>query len=241
MNRIYIFEQEWKQKQTIELKDAERLTHIKKVIRPRAGDRLKLCLVNFGLAEAQVESLSEQSLTLKILERSQGLDANVHLEVGLSRPLTCKKLLEAGTSLGVRSFSFFHTELSQKSYASSKFFHTGGAERTICHGLSVSGVYYQMPSWKLHAPGVFPHSKERQKYFLSLHTQTTFAKVRPNFEEAIVIAIGPERDWTEKEERQLLKNGYRPISLGPSILKVEVAACVALGQLQLLKTNQIKE
>ncbi len=235
MNRILIFEQEWSQKQTIEVKDVERLTHINKVIRPRVGDRLKLCLVGHGLACARVESLSDHSLTLKILEHSQGLLANIHLEVGLSRPLTCKKLLEAGTSLGVGSFSFFHTELSQKSYASSKFFRTGGAERAICHGLSVSGVYYQMPSWKLHAPGVFPNSKEKQKYFLSLHTQTTFAKVRPNFKQAIVIAIGPERDWTEKEEQQLLQNGHRPVSLGPSILKVEAAACVALGQLQLLK------
>ena len=236
MNRILIFEREWNQKHTIEIKDVERLTHIKNVICPRVGDRLKLCLVNFGLAEARVESLSDQSLTLKILERSEGQKANVHLEVGLSRPLTCKKLLEAGASLGVGSFSFFHTKLCQKSYASSKLFKDGGAERAICQGLSISGVYYQMPSWKLHPPGAFPHSKEKQKYFLSLHTQKTFADVRPNFAESIVVAIGPERDWTEQEEQQLLQNGYHPINLGPSILKVEVAACVALGQLQLLST-----
>ncbi len=236
MNRILIFKHEWDQKQTVVIKGDERFTHLQNVIRPRIGDRLKLCLVDCGLAAGCVESFDEQSLTLKILQQEQGQSTNWHLEVGLSRPLTCKKLLEAGTSLGVASFSFFHTRLSQKSYATSKLFREGGATRAIGHGLSVSGVYYRMPAWKLHPAGDFPNSSHAQKYFLSLRAQETFAQVGVNFDNPLVVAVGPERDWTGEEEDRLVQNGYRPVSLGPSILKVETAACVALGQLQLLKS-----
>ncbi len=234
MNRILIFDHEWDQKSTIKISDNYRLNHIREVIQPRVGDHLKICLVNRGLAQTQVISCNDKLITLKVIDQTPGHHAWFKLEIGLSRPLTCKKVLEIGTSLGVSHFSFFHAELSEKSYASSKLFCEGGAQKAIRDGLSLSGVYYREPKIQILEPNQFPDSQEEQKYFLSLKTKKSLCEENLNFKKPIVLAVGPERDWIEKEEQTLIKRKYQPISVAPSILRVETATCVALGQLHLL-------
>jgi 16S rRNA (uracil1498-N3)-methyltransferase len=51
----------------------------------------------------------------------------------------------------------------------------------------------------------------------------------------IVLAIGPEGGWIEREVETFLARGFAPVSLGAPILRVETAVAAALGQLVLLR------
>jgi 16S rRNA (uracil1498-N3)-methyltransferase len=52
---------------------------------------------------------------------------------------------------------------------------------------------------------------------------------------AIVLAVGPEAGFSEPEERALVASGFRPVSLGPRILRTETAAPAALAALNALR------
>lgn len=46
---------------------------------------------------------------------------------------------------------------------------------------------------------------------------------------SVSLLIGPEGGWTDKEERDILDNGFEAISLGPFTLRSETAAMVSLA------------
>lgn len=49
--------------------------------------------------------------------------------------------------------------------------------------------------------------------------------------EAASVAIGPEGGWSPREMERLLGAGFRPLGLGPWILRTPTAVAVALGAL----------
>ena len=54
--------------------------------------------------------------------------------------------------------------------------------------------------------------------------------LRPfSLDTAVVLALGPEGGWTEEEVDQFRQAGWRPASLGNTILRVETAAIAALA------------
>jgi 16S rRNA (uracil1498-N3)-methyltransferase len=54
----------------------------------------------------------------------------------------------------------------------------------------------------------------------------------PPLGKEVSLLVGPEGGWTEREREWLLKNSWRPVSLGPNILKTETAAIAALAIIQ---------
>jgi 16S rRNA (uracil1498-N3)-methyltransferase len=50
---------------------------------------------------------------------------------------------------------------------------------------------------------------------------------------AVSLLVGPEGGWTDEELDQALASGFRPVSLGPRILRTATAALAALVALQL--------
>src|SRR5690606_24838910 len=56
-------------------------------------------------------------------------------------------------------------------------------------------------------------------------------------EQPAALAIGPEGGWVPFEVELLEAQGFLPVSLGPRILRVEVAVPLLLGQLDLLRTS----
>ena len=49
-----------------------------------------------------------------------------------------------------------------------------------------------------------------------------------------VVAIGPEGGWIDRELETFVERGFKPVSIGTPILRVEAAVAAALGQLELL-------
>ncbi len=47
----------------------------------------------------------------------------------------------------------------------------------------------------------------------------------------VLIMIGPEGDFSEKEIALALSKGYKPVTLGPSRLRVETAALSAVSEI----------
>ena len=50
----------------------------------------------------------------------------------------------------------------------------------------------------------------------------------------VVAVVGPEGGWEPSEAEQFIEAGFRPVSLGPRILRLETAATALLATIQLL-------
>jgi RsmE family RNA methyltransferase len=221
------------------LKDQFRLDHIHNILKLEINDSVRLCHINKGLSKGRITQICKDEVLIKTDEFKNKNLPWVDLLIGLSRPPTCKKVIEHGSTLGVGQFHFFKAELSEKSYLQSKLFKEKQYEKLIELGLSQSGVYHQLPELKLSVYNPLNDYKNiRQKYILSLETESTFADENIDFSRPTLLAIGPERGWTANEISLFKENGFKEISISSSILRVETAVFTSLGQLELLKMQQ---
>ena len=166
MNRVIINELQEYENDLVIISDISIVDHINNILKLNRGDLIKLCLLNQGLANGEIESINLQEAKIKITARYEGLKSEIQLQIGLCRPPSMKKILEHGTSLGVNHFNFFKTELAEKSYLDSKVFDK--VESLTELGLAQSGHYYLAP--KVGKFLEFKPSDASQKYFLSFNS-----------------------------------------------------------------------
>jgi RsmE family RNA methyltransferase len=173
----------------------------------------------------------------------------IDLVVGLSRPQTVKKTIQAAVMLGVRSLRFVQSERGEKSYRDS-------------HALTQESIQSETIKaleqiWDSNPPEITVHHSARSLLTRSLLPSSLQPNVialvaQPQAVElvncsdrfqrrsevqaapSVVVAIGPEAGWSTTEVQTFIDNGYMPVGLGERVLRVEVALIYLLGQLDVL-------
>jgi len=181
------------------------------------------------------------SLSLPALER-RPLD----LIVGVPRPQTVKKVIQAAAMLGVRSVHFVKSELGEKSYLQSRSLRE--------EELRLEGIKALEQVWDSQLPDVQVHHSFR--YFMDTKVPLLVGSravcclvAHPSgkllsVQEAAstldehVVAIGPERGWSENEIGTFRERAFDVVSLGCRIVRVEVATTILIAQLQLLQSGK---
>lgn len=219
----------------------EVLDHLLNHLKIKTGSKLKVAIEQECLADAEVLSINENKVIVSIKNRIPAIHQPFTLLVASSRPPTMKKILEHGTTLGVKKFIFFPASLSQKSYLESKIYEEKTIEDLLILGVEQSGVFSKIPEFHKadHLSKALEYARG-EKILLSLNEDhpaqalnQAFNKDKfstPNKE--LTLAVGPERGWTTEEEQIILENGFISKKISKSILRVEIATFIALGQLQ---------
>jgi len=242
MNSICFFDHEISDQSIIEFKDSRRIDHLNIHLKAKPDDQIKITILNNGIYQAKVLEISSSRVCLKIEEKLPALDGRFNLAVGLSRPQTIKKVLEHATTFGVKSFYLFKAQLSEKSYLQSKIYENKKYLEFIIDGLAQSKTYYRIPDFCLSKYFDLKQFIDfENKYFLSLNSTETFSTQKHTRLENPLIAIGPERGWTKEEEQKLIKNGFHPIGISRSTLRVEHAVFSALAQLEMISLSSNME
>jgi RsmE family RNA methyltransferase len=168
--------------------------------------------------------------------------APIDLIVGVPRPQTVKKVIQAGVMLGVRSIHFVKSELGEKSYLQSKVLSE--------EGILAEGVKALEQVWDSQLPEIRVHRSF--SYFMDVKLPLLGAGRQgvsrllahptgralllsdgPLLGSEQVVAIGPERGWSASEVEQFEQRGFTVVGLGARIVRVETAVVLLLGQLQL--------
>ena len=240
MNTIIIKNSEFLEPDLYQIQNKEIVNHIQKVLKLKVGEALKVCLVNEGIGTGIIKSLSSAEAIIFLKKKNVLKKRNpwVNLIIGLSRPQTCKKVLELGTSMGVKSFEFLDAKLSEKSYAQSKVFQNNAFEKYLLNGLSQSSNLHIMPSLKVEKSLKKESGEEgEQKLILSPFSEKSLNDISLDFEKPITVAIGPERGWTGKEVEKFKSHNFLEVKISSSVLRVETATISVLSQLELLKNK----
>ena len=243
MNQLLIYPEEILDSKKVKLVDPDRLDHLKKVLKLKTGARIRVCIVDVGVGTATILDLQESECVLEIEKINSGLSPWCTLYVGLCRPPTLQKIFEHGTCMGIRSFHIVQAHLSEKSYWDSRLFRQKGFEKYFKLGLAQSNSYYRIPSLHrhYHLKNLSFEEDGQKKLLLDPGGCQLISDQDFPARENVTLCIGPERGWTEAEVLTLDSQGFQPVKVSSSLLRVEHALFHALAQLELIRLQEVNK
>jgi len=212
-----------------------RFKHVTKVLRVVQGSVIDFAEENGPRGKGTIKDLNSQKINIS-LQWSPPHAADflpVCLLMGLSRPQTCRKVLEQATAMGVEEFHFFGAEKGEPSYASSTLWTSDEWREKIRNGVEQAFASH-VPRCEIHQNLTMAFDKLKNKcdVRVALDNYESTTKLTSSFlkdTEKICLAVGPERGWSAMERDQLRDNQFELCDLGSRVLRVETAVVAAIG------------
>ena len=208
--------------------------HIFKVLKLREGDVFRMGIINQSEGTAVVKHIDEQCIEFDYSASSVPSLYPVTLLVAQVRPICMKRILREAVSLGVGRIILCTSDTGEKSYRSSNLYSSGeyrwyleeGAMQSAHAGLP-EVVFADNVSEAVKALG----NVDNTSLYLLDNVVGAGALSSCNPLEKAVVAVGPERGWSERERKVFTSNGFEPVLLGARVLRTETACSTGVAVL----------
>lgn len=208
--------------------DREESRHIQKVLRKTAGDILKMTNGRGSIFDAEILAVSGKSVVIRVLdeEKIEPLPYRLHLAVAPTKLNDrFEWFLEKATEIGISEITPIICEHSERKVIKKeryeKIIQSAMKQSLKAHlpilsdAVSFKDFINQTPSEALKLIAHCAAGKKQGLKEIGLSAET------------ILILIGPEGDFSEREIEMAQVNDFKPITLGNSRLRTETAAVVA--------------
>jgi 16S rRNA (uracil1498-N3)-methyltransferase len=222
--------------------------HLSKVARIKPGEIVWLIDKHGIEHRASVEDVKSDETRLLILET--GNKKEFHLRILLAQVILKSKkmdlVIQKATELGAHGFQPI---LSQRSIVNLE-----GKPDTKMERWKRIMIEAAKQSGRASIPDLFSPERldeflekkiEGKKYFLNERGGTYLRDIlisAPLAEQkspkSVILLIGPEGGWTEKEEQDIMESQYEAVSLGALILRSETAAIASLAMISHFWKNE---
>jgi len=222
---------------TIIISDSQQLHHLKDVLRLEAGDEAAVFDDKGNVYKVQVESLSYRNVVLKILDiRKSDKSNDVAITIGCAIPKKSKMddIIDKLTQLGVDRIIPLMTQRVIVKFDKDK--KSGRQKRWQKIALNASKQSQRNTVPVVEAITDFDEVIRRaQDFDLKLipnltgkrHTlKEILEQKKPG---SVLALIGPEGDFSPEEISMAIKAGFRPITFGDYVFRVETAAVYVAG------------
>ncbi len=235
----------------------ERAIHLVKVLHKGPGDSFDAGIVGGPRGSGRIEAVEADGslrLSFDLTEAPPPLFP-VRVAVGFPRPIQLRRLLRDLSSLGVRAVDLVGTELGEKSYRDTNLLTDGGARSALVEGaaqardtnLPALATWPSLGSWLAARPWgdapralVAPDNVRPAASFPSLDFGDDRGPADGGDEGGeIVLAVGSERGWSDREREALEAARFVRASMGSRALRTETA-CVAAVVLALEKIGALR-
>lgn len=207
----------------------EAAQHLRKVLRAERGQKYELS-DNAGLWLAEVEDFSRDEVVFRVLEAlpCPAAPPAVVLAAALVKFDAFEWMLEKATELGAAQIVPVETIRSERGLEVAAVKRKARWERIVMEAGQQSR---RIPLPELTAPRPFGEALQldaAQRVFLDEQGGEPLLSVL-RAETPVALLIGPEGGWDDRERAAALAAGWKPASLGPTILRAETAALAALA------------
>jgi RsmE family RNA methyltransferase len=207
-----------------------RAVHLVKILRKNAGDEFDAGILYAQRGKGRIEQVTDSGDVFFSLMLAEPPPPRLPITVtaGFPRPIQTRRLLRDLSSMGVGAINLVGCELGDKNYLKTTLLTDGGARAALIEG-AVQARDTTLPSL-----AVFPSLRAwldetadsgRLIACDNVEPQGDFWREMPG-DGPVVLAIGPERGWSDGERRQLENAHFKRLSLGNRALRVETA-CIA--------------
>ena len=204
--------------------EGEPYKHLFRARRLGVGDRLR---VVDGRGEARWAEVARIDRSVAALTLGDPAPANepalrLDLLVPTFRPERASWMVEKVTELGVRGIRFLHTERAPRHFGEGtldRLRRVAAAALEQCHGArlpEISGPH----EWRELA--VLTEGAGA-RWVLDPEAEVGSDSDRVT---TAALLVGPEGGWSPREQAELRFSGWRPVGLGPRVLRIETAAVV---------------
>lgn len=210
----------------------EEATHAVRVLRLQPGDEVMLTDGKGCFYKAEISVCDKKHCLVNILDKQPQAPLwrnHIHLAVAPTKNMDRMEwLAEKATEIGLDEITFLDCRYSER-----KVIKTERIEKILVSAIKQSlkarlPILHDMTSFVQFVSQPF----NGQKYIAHCYKnqRQELRDVLVPGEDAVVL-IGPEGDFSEEEVSLALSKGFTPVSLGPSRLRTETAALVAVHTL----------
>ncbi|MDR3162161.1 MAG: 16S rRNA (uracil(1498)-N(3))-methyltransferase [Spirochaetaceae bacterium] len=214
-----------------------RTIHLIKVLHKKAGDTFDAGLLGGSRGQGRIEALRLDGAIFFSLDlwESPPPRLPIRLGVGFPRPIQLRRLLRDLSNLGVAAVDLVGTDLGEKSYRETKLLTDGGARSALIEGavqardtaLPELSVYPSLEAWFTERPWAALRPGPLLVAADNVRPEGSLARL-PSLRRSLVLAIGPERGWSDRERTLLEEEGFSRLSLGSRALRTETACTAAV-------------
>jgi 16S rRNA (uracil1498-N3)-methyltransferase len=209
--------------------------HVREVHGASGGDELRVGLVGGRIGRGHIERIDANALEMNVcLDHEPPEPLPLRLVLALPRPKVLNRIVAAAASMGIREIDLINSWRVDKSYWMSPLLSDQNLRLQCILGLEQAGDTI-LPAIHLHRlftpfvreelPQVIPG-----RLSLLAHPGVPIASPR-KVEVPVVLAIGPEGGFIEREVNTFRDIGFSAVNLGPRILRVETAFACLIGRL----------
>jgi len=212
-----------------------RSTHLLGTVGLRVGQTFHVGLAGGLRGLATVTALTPALRFNVVWEKSVQARLPLTVLIGLPRPQTAKKVLHDLASLGAARLIFFEADKGDPGYVASSLWKDGEYLEHLRKGTeqACSTLVPTVDRVASLAAALALVSGDDWKVALDPYEATgALGEAAPASARAGILAVGPERGWSDKERALLRAQGFALQHLGDRILRVE-AACLVGGALLL--------
>jgi RsmE family RNA methyltransferase len=209
-----------------------RAQHIRKILRLSQGDQFTMGVVNGFWGTATITAMDESHLIFSFEKQGEASPlAPVTLLVAQVRPICMKRILREAVSFGIERIVITGADTAERSYQSAKLWTTGEYASYMLDGAMQSG--------KTSMPSLVQVDSVDKALALDIPWQTKLVLdpvVQQNplsrissLQEPVVIAVGPERGWSQRERDLFHQKEFISCTMGSRILRTETACSAAIA------------
>jgi RsmE family RNA methyltransferase len=212
--------------------DDPRAKHIIRILKSNVGDTLLMGLINGPFSEARIVAIEQDAVYVDWNPDRQSPELfEAELLVGQVRPICMKRILREAVSLGVQRIRVTGADLAEKSYQQAHLWARGEYASYLIHGAE-QAVSTRIPELILTKTvdevdipeGAAKILLDPRRQQVRLAEMDLRSAQRP-----VVLAVGPERGWSERELGVFDSRGFVSAGMGERILRTETACAVGLG------------
>jgi RNA methyltransferase, RsmE family len=212
-------------------KGDERYVHLKKVLHATVGYAFRAGEFSGMGGKAVVTGMDDEEITFDFTpEEDLSALHPVTLLLAQVRPICMRRILRETVSLGVDRLILFISDLGEKSYSDATLYTGGGYIDILKDGAMQSG-FTGLPEVKFYSSldAALKDPLEGERLLLDPKTGERSLSSYSFDGCRAVLAIGPERGWSDRERSLFEKNGFEPLLMGKRILRTETAVVTGLS------------
>ena len=217
---------------TLSMND-ERARHIKKILKLKIGDSFSAGIINSVKGNAIIKEINNEKIVFSFVPETTEKDTlhPLTLIMAFVRPICMKRILREAVSLGVEKIILSGADLTEKSYSKANFYVKEEYKKVLIDGAmqaaqtSISEVIIKNNIQDAIREIDNSYDKLLLDNVLKGKSLSEY-EVKNN---KSVIAIGPERGFSQRERKLFVANGFTSYTIGKRVLRSETASCAAIA------------
>lgn len=236
MNQILLFPDEVGDGGRVVL-EGRRARHVRDILRAEAGSHVRVGVLNGPRGQGQLCEVALDRVELVCRFDLPALPpTGIRLLLALPRPKVMHRLFAPLAAFGVEEVILTNAAKVERSYFDTHWLEPDAYRPLLLEGLEQSGetrlpqvrVVRRLKPFVEDELGRVPAEGQR----LLLHPQPTASLSEAPLRSPVLAAVGPEGGWTDYEIALFREHGFTCVSLGPRVLRTDIAVSALLGVLQ---------